>query len=200
MQIAGVQFYSGAGGTGSTLLGAGDSALAIDLDVLAASYPPAEGPANAINGALSKYLHFGEAGSGFITTPSAGPSIVTGFEITTANDAEARDPATYSIYGTNSPILSADNSLGDAEPWTLIQAGALSLPAARNTPGGMVPVTNATAYASYRVVFDTVKDGNAANSMQIAEIQFDGTVIPEPSSVLLLAGATMPLVVRRRRR
>ena len=63
----------------------------------------------------------------------------------------------------------------------------------------MVSVTNSTAYNSYRLVFDSVKDGAAANSMQIAEIQFFGDVIPEPSAVLMLIGAAFPLLARRRR-
>ena len=45
------------------------------------------------------------------------------------------------------------------------------------------------AYSSYRMVFTDVRNAGTANSMQIAEIQFDGTPIPEPGTwALALVG------------
>jgi hypothetical protein len=200
MQIADIQFYSSFGAVGTGVLGAGTTALAIDLDFLppSSSYPGAEGPANAIDGTAAKYLNFGENGSGFIVTPSVGLSVVDSFQIMTANDADVRDPSTYSIFGTNDPISSTDNSQGNAENWTLIQSGGLNLPAARDTLGDLISVGNSTAYSSYKVVFDGVKDGAAANSMQIGDIQFFGTVVPEPGTAALTLLALLPLVRRRR--
>jgi hypothetical protein len=68
--------------------------------------------------------------------------------------------------------MSTNNSPGTAETWTLIDSGSVDLPSERRTLGPVVPVNNSTAYASYRVIFPTVKDEAAANSMQLAEIQF----------------------------
>ena len=75
-------------------------------------------------------------------TPSGGPSIVESFQITTANDAEERDPSSWELYGTNDPITSVDNSQGDGENWTLIDSGEVSLPTERNTEGPIVAVNN----------------------------------------------------------
>ncbi len=198
MQIAGVQMFSSTDGTGTGILGTTDAIIAIDLDPL--TYAANETPANAINGTNAKYLHFGKEGSGFITTPSAGPSILESFTITTANDAFQRDPASYSIYGTNDAITSADGSDGSAENWILIQSGALALTDVRNAVQSPVAIVgNTTAYSSYRVVFDSIKASGATNSMQIAEIQFEGQLVPEPSSALLGLFALLPLVFRRRR-
>ncbi len=198
----------------------GDTILAIDLEGDSNS-GGAEGPENAIDGTLAKYLNRGSshdsdfdppawgANTGFIITPTVGTgagemgTIVTSFEITTANDAEVRDPASWSLYGTNDAILSLNNSDGNGgEAWTLIDSGSLSLPSARNTAGGSVAVANTDAYTSYRMIFPTLKIGTGPGEvarMQIAEVQFDGTVaaIPEPSSMAMLIGLC-GLALRRR--
>ncbi|MCC6494006.1 MAG: hypothetical protein IT424_13410, partial [Pirellulales bacterium] len=151
----------------------GDPIIAIDAGG-GSAYPLNETPQNAIDGTLNKYLNFGAIGSGFIVTPSRGPSVVTSFQITTANDFDVRDPASWLLFGTNSPIASVDNSAGNGEPWTLIDSGTLSLPSNRNALAPMVAVDNAAQYASYRMIFSGVKNPEAANSMQFAEIQFFG--------------------------
>ena len=63
----------------------------------------------------------------------------------------------------------------------MISSGALALPEARLTEGGVVAFANATAYKSYKVIFPTVKDATAANSMQISGLQlFDSSVLSDP--------------------
>ena len=147
-----------------------------------------EGPTNAFDGnSATKYLNFGEERSGFIITPSGGSSIVQSFILTTANDADVRDPASYSLYGTNSPIVSANHGFGDGEPWTLIESGGLSLPATRQTAGSAVDVSGAVPYSSYRMVFNTVKNATSANSMQIGEVQFKISGTGGTGSTLLSA-------------
>lgn len=174
-----------------------DSIIAIDRDAFNSSYPSNESPSNAIDGTLNKYLNFGELNSGFIVTPTVGSSIVKSFQITTANDAEERDPATWELYGTNDTIQSTDNSTGSAENWTLIDFGAVTLPGARNAVGPNVEVTNSTGYTSYRMVFTGVKNAAAANSMQIAEIQFFGEFgggTPSTSALWVESAAGTPLL------
>lgn len=144
------------------------------------SYPAGESPSHALDGNPStKYLNFGEQNSGLIITPVSGASIVRSMRLTTANDAADRDPASYQIYGTNSPITSVDNSTGLAENWTLISSGTLSLPGTRLTDGPLVSFANSTSYTSYKILFPTVKNAGGANSMQVADIRLyqtgDGT-------------------------
>jgi len=178
------------------LLSPGDFIIAIDMDGNSA-YPDGEAPAYAIDGTLGKYLNFGKENTGFIVTPSMGATIIESFQITTANDSPERDPAGWFLSGTNDAIVSADNSTGLDENWTVIGAGFISLPDDRNTVGPMVALDNTSSYTSYRMQFFSVKNGVAANSMQIAEIQFFGT--PEPATLCLLGLGGLSLVMRRRR-
>lgn len=164
------------------ILAAGDPTVAIDLDQFrsASSFPSGENPSRALdNNTGTKYLNFGRENSGYIVTPLAGATTVQSFRLTTANDSEARDPASYELYGTNSPIASPQNSLGTSETWTLISSGALALPAGRQAAGPVVGFANGTAYTSYKMIFPTLKNAPATNSMQVAESQLyanaDGT-------------------------
>ncbi|MCA9234056.1 MAG: CotH kinase family protein [Planctomycetales bacterium] len=133
------------------------------------SYPGDESPPNTVDSnPFTKYLNFAGENSGLIITPNSGASILRSFQLTTANDAEGRDPASYEIYGTNDPVTSADNSTGLQEDWTLISSGSLSLPTARFTDGPVVSFSNSTSYTSYKIVFPTLKIAN--NAMQFADI------------------------------
>lgn len=197
MQIAEVQFFTDFGTT--DVLDPGDPIIGIDAIGSDSSYPAGEAPGFTVDGTLAKYLNFGGRGAGIIVTPASGESIVQSFTLTTANDAPERDPATWELYGTNQAVVSSDNSLGNGEMWTLIDAGAVELPTDRNTVGPTVAVNNTAAYTSYRMVFPNLRDNNSI--FQIAEIQFEGIrTIPEPSTVVLagLALAGMGLVARRK--
>lgn len=139
------------------------------------SYPNGPGffetPSNALDSnQFTKYLNFGGPNSGIIITPDFGQSVVQSFKLTTANDAEGRDPTSWELYGTNDPIQSADNSSGLAENWTLIDSGSLSLPSTRYTDGQVVMVDNSTVYTSYKLMFPSLKDNGGP--MQIADIRF----------------------------
>src|SRR5690606_13730767 len=88
------------------------------------AYPNNEGPNQILDqNATTKYLNQGGRNSGFIVTPAAGATVVEGFRITTANDEIGRDPTAWSLYGTNDPITSTNNSTGSKENWTLIDSG-----------------------------------------------------------------------------
>lgn len=171
------------------LLKPGDPVVGIDRDSSGSNYPGAESPAMAFDGlANTKYLNFAKENSGLIVTPAAGPTIVQSLALTTANDWAQRDPASYQIFGTNVPIVSTDNSNGDLEAWTLISEGPLSLPDDRFTAATPISFSNSTPYASYRIVFPTLKDAAATNSMQIAEVGLYES--PDASGVNVLATGT----------
>lgn len=174
------------------------------------NWPPGEPPEAAIDGVGQKYLNFGEFNTGVVVTPAVGGSVATSMTLWAANDAPERDPASYVLMGTNSPIPggSFDSSL-----FSMISLGSISLPSSRN-PGGVsaldplnsfsISFDNTEAFDTYMVLFPTVKDEFNANSMQVAEIQlFDAgsngifspgdtilgvqsaSAIPEASTVLL---------------
>jgi len=160
------------------ILAPGNPIIAFDSEFSTgnSSYPtPNETPPMAIDGsAATKYLNFGNTNSGFIITPGA-PSIVQSFRLSTANDAPERDPFSYSLFGTNAPIVSADNSNGLGEPWTLISSGALAPPPSGSfqTPYTPTDVSNSTAYSSYKLIFPTLRGSPAAQCcMQFSEVQF----------------------------
>jgi hypothetical protein len=158
------------------VLSPGNPVRAFDSDVATgnSNYPtPNETPPKVIDGlTATKYLNFGNTGSGFIVIPSAF-SIIQSFQLTTANDASERDPASFQLFGTNSPIVSADNSNGLAEPWTMISSGALPLPPANSfqTPYAPVNVVNSTSYSAYKLLFPTTRTPNGC-CMQVSEAQF----------------------------
>ena len=200
MQVADVGLFASADGSGSSVLNVGDPTIAIQLPRPGANSPVNEGPDKLLDGlANTKYLNFGKENSGFIVTPAIGASVVGRFQITTANDAPARDPASWILYGTNDAIISPDFSQGNLENWVEIGAGLIDLPLDRQVAGPMVTVANSTAYTSYRMVFPTLRDSAASNadSLQFAGIQL--LLIPEPSALLLLSvGLSAAGLLRRR--
>jgi hypothetical protein len=120
-----------------------------------------------------------------------------------ANDADERDPTSYQLYGTNDPITSEPNSPSNGtEVWTLISEGSVTLPpgaAGRHQWGDFIAVNSPANYSSYRLIFPTVRNATAANSMQIADIQFY-TAIPEPATASLVAIVGLALASATRRR
>ncbi len=175
MQIADIRFFQSTDATGTSVLSFFDDARAIHFPTPESKYPANEAPLNALDGDTStKYLNFGKENSGFIVTPVSGRRAVRGFQISTANDFEGRDPATWELYGTDETIVSTDNSTGMGENWTLVDSGAVALPPDRFTAGPVVPVNNDTRYSSYRMVIKTVKDtaGVGVDSTQYSEVQF----------------------------
>lgn len=170
------------------------------------NWPGAEPPSDLINGIIGgggeKYLNFAELDTGFIITPNAGPSIVTSMELWVANDAPERDPASFEVWGTNADV--SGGGVITISSFTLISSGSLDLPLGRDTVpdatglSEVVAIGDGNAYTCYMVLFPTVRDSVAANSMQLSEIQFDGVVIPEPGSTVL-AALSLGLLLRRRR-
>ena len=173
-------------------------------------WPAGESPDHAIDGVGQKYLNFAELNTGFIVRPTLGSgiggTIVTGMKLWTANDAEARDPASYQLYGTNTAVSGAGPF--PLSNFTLISTGPLALPTTRND-GGLAPLLNANSqtlsiansapYSAYLLLFPTVKDEPADNSMQIAEVQLTGTLVPEPGSLMVVGLSAIGLLRRGRR-
>jgi len=177
-------------------------------------WPAAEGPQHMIDGVGQKYLNFAgdETGmaAGALVTPAGGSSIARSITFWTANDAEGRDPASFALYGTNDAITAAnpaDSVL--LSIFDLIASNNIALPSTRN-PGGSsaldpensltVGFANLSSYTSYLLLFPTLKDADNVNSMQIAEVQLDSAVVPEPGTLLLLASGLLGLVAAARRR
>jgi len=196
IQVSEVRMYNAPAGGGTNV--ALSPTLAVALDQTDSAYPPAENPKNLLDGNPgSKYLNFGREGSGVIIKPAAGATTVGSFQITTANDAPARDPAAYALYGTNDPITSLDNSEGDKETWTLISSGTYTLPDARLTDGSVVDFANSTSYLAYKFVVTDNKGPDAnANSVQFGELKLFN--VPEPSSIALVGLAGLAALKRRR--
>lgn len=202
MQVADVGFFQSGDGSGTNVLAVGDNIRAVMLPAPQSRYPSAEGPTNLFDANTgTKYLNFGKENSGLIVTPAFGSSVVSSFQMTTANDFPSRDPASWVLYGTNDPIASTNNSTGNGESWTLIDQGAINLPMDRFMPGDVVPVNNTLSYASYRMVFPTLRDTAAGgtDSIQYSGLQLFG--VPEPSSIALalmgVAGAVVGCLRRR---
>jgi hypothetical protein len=142
-------------------------------------------PALAIDDSTAKFINGGSGFSatagfppfggpaGLIVTPTVGSTIVTGLRVYTADGNPERDPINYTLEGSS-----------DGTTFTVISSGPLALPDTRNAAGNVIsPLTqgvqevlfnNASAYTTYRLSFTNVRDGNAANSVQVAEIELLG--------------------------
>lgn len=175
------------------------------VNFTANNWPGAEPPTALIDGQGQKYLNFaGDAQpSGAVITPATSGTVANSLTLWTANDAEPRDPASYQLYGTNTPITAT--SPGDTillSSFTLIDSGTLSLPSSRNG-GGVTPLDaansqtitfpNSAAFDSYLILFPTVKDSGNANSMQIAELQLE--YIPPIPTLSLFGLGLMSLIL-----
>jgi len=181
MQVADVSLFTGAAAGGDQVLATGDPAVAVGVNRSDSNYPGGEAPRFALDGeAGTKYLNFGRANTGFIVSRNDGQSpVVDQFTMTTAGDAPERDPSSWELYGTNDEITSGDNSTGEEENWTLIDSGLVDLPTDRLTVGPTVTVDNATAYSAYKMLFPTLRNEGSANSMQIADVIFEGSGVVE---------------------
>ncbi|WP_442483145.1 PEP-CTERM sorting domain-containing protein [Aeoliella sp. SH292] len=197
IQLGEAQIYGTSTGT-SPLLNSGTPVLGIhNREFDSAYFAPDnnpwgidEGPQYILDGSPNtKLLNFGWKNTGFIVTPDAGATSISGFRITTANDADGRDPTSWQLYGTNSAITSEDNSRGDTESWTLIQSGDMNLPFERGKLSDVIPVSNsAGAFTSYKMVFPTTRttDGGLnGNSSQIADIEFFQGALPTTDPITL---------------
>ncbi len=144
--------------------------------------PNGEGVANAIDGNPgTKYLNFNGAGSGFIVTPSIGPSFATGISLTAANDSADRDPTSYAIYGSND-TTDAIGSSADLASFKQISTGTVSGFSSRFSTQDISFATTG-AYSQYEILFPT---NGGAGIFQIADAELIGSA-PEPSQMATLS-------------
>ena len=153
------------------------------IDVYLGTTPFAgEVVSHAIDNNTQKYLNVDPDDAapfdpvGFIVQPSIGNTIVTGLRIYAANDAEGRDPTSYTLEGSL-----------DGGSFTVIASGPLALSTTRNTGGlALDPLTqnlqevhfaNTAGYTYYRMTFNTTRDANST-LMQIGELELLGVLNP----------------------
>ena len=147
-----------------------------------------ESPDLAIDGNVdTKFLMFRSTNTGLLASPQAGAARVNTLTFWTANDFPERDPATYQVFGFTNRITQTSGTLPLNA--TLLANGTLTLPANRKSGPVQVSFNNSTAYASYLVVFPTVKNSPSTSMTQISELQFSYNGTPDfsiPSPVLSL--------------
>ncbi len=154
------------------------------------NWPTEQGPTEAVDGVIgpgSKYLNFNVTNTALIFSGTTA-RVAQQLELWVAEDEVNRDPASYKLYGTNADIpatLGTPTETFALTNFTQISSGDLALPATRDLTADAtgfsqsIPIPNTIAYASYLLVFPTVKNApTTANSMQISEVQlFDATIV-----------------------
>jgi hypothetical protein len=127
--------------------------------------PAAQKAQNAVDrNVATKYLNFDKLNAGFSITTLRG-TVLKGLRFTTAEDVPDRDPMTFIVEGTTGHVLDG--------PWEPIASGSTELTnAGRNVTGPTIAVANENTYTGYRIRFPTLRNAAAANSMQIAEVEF----------------------------
>ncbi len=117
----------------------------------------------------TKYLNFDGPESGFTIQPAAGPTVVNGLRLTSANDAPGRDPASYLLEGSLNGIA-----------FDLISQGEVPVFDDRFT-AVEIAFSNNISFEYYRLTFPTLR-GGSGQLMQIAEVEFLGRVgLPQPT-------------------
>ncbi|MFO1500376.1 MAG: lamin tail domain-containing protein [Verrucomicrobiota bacterium] len=125
--------------------------------------PIDQGAAKAIDdNPATKYVNFSKLNAGLVVAPAAQPSVVKALRFTSAADSPESDPTSFALWGST-----------PTRPEVKIAQGPL--PA---FPDRLAPVTvilsNAIPYRTYRLLFPTIKDPNAAVAVQIGQIEFLG--------------------------
>ena len=149
-------------------------------------WPGGEYPALAIDDNVNtKFLHFkgdfdpdpGTGGTGIKITPLDGLSIVTGLTFTTANDVPGRDPIAFKLSGSNESIDGPYELIAEGDIVDFNQPDEWPRFTKNETP---ITFANDKAYAHYEIIFTAIRGpvGGSVNSMQIAEIELLGDLVP----------------------
>ena len=123
--------------------------------------PAAEGVDKIIDGDVNtKLLDFDETdGTGFTVDLGGVSKVATSIEITTANDAEGRDPQDFEILGSN-----------DGVTFTSIATDVIPCISNRFFTRTF-SFTNSTAYSFYRINFTDNECNSGEGIIQVAEVQ-----------------------------
>jgi len=137
--------------------------------------PAAEGVDKIIDGdANTKLLDFDENdGTGFTVDLGGASKIATSIEITTANDAEGRDPQDFEVLGSN-----------DGVAFTSIATDVIPCVATRFF-SRTFSFTNSTAYTYYRINFTDNECNSGEGIIQVAEIQLYEPILGIVEDLLL---------------
>ena len=124
-----------------------------------ANSPPSQTGTNAIdNNPATKYLNFDKLNTGLTITPS-GNLPARALTLISAEDAPERDPSSFVVDGSN-----------DGVTFTRVASNAVPQFLTRHfIQSFTLPGTN--QFNVYRVLFPTVSNAPAANSMQIVEVE-----------------------------
>jgi len=137
--------------------------------------PAAEGVDKIIDGdANTKLLDFDEVdGTGFTVDLGGASNIATSIEITTANDAEGRDPQDYEVLGSNDGVV-----------FTSIATGVIPCISTRFFARTFI-FSNSTAYSYYRVNFTDNECNSGEGIIQVAEVQLYEQILGIAEDLLL---------------
>jgi hypothetical protein len=143
------------------------------------NWDASEPPDHAMDGNVNtKFMIFRSTGAGLIASPQAGAARMNTLTLWTANDSPERDPASYEVYGFPTRITQTSGTLAVSDG-TLLGSGTMTLPSTRNSGPVQVTFNNSAAYASYLVVFPTVKNSPSTNMTQFSELQFSYNGLPD---------------------
>jgi arylsulfatase A-like enzyme len=121
---------------------------------------PRETAARAFDGKIkTKWLDFSPTGS-WIQHDHGVLTAISAYTITSAKDAPPRDPKDWELLGSN-----------DGKTWTALDSRAGEVWSKRNEKRSFT-VKDKTPYRMFRLSITAVRDREAANSVQIAEIEF----------------------------
>jgi len=143
-----------------------------------ASSPPGQGVTNAIdNTVTNKYLNFDKLNAGMTITPT-GQRPVRALTLISAEDAPERDPSSFVLEGSD-----------DGTSFNRIASNAVPAFSTRHFVQS-VAFPNTNVFNVYRLLFPTVSNAVAANSMQIAEVEL--LYWPEITSTNDAVSITLP--------
>ena len=157
------------------------------ITIFNGSSPAAEVVAHALDNVTDKYLNYGTTGTqlapfvgpvGLVVTPALGSTLVTGVRIYTADDHPERDPAGFVLEGSNN----------GGSTYSLITSNLLTLPPDRSPAGSAldplaqpnqeIRFNNSKLYTTYRLSVYHAKNDASANSVQFADAELLGSVVP----------------------